>query len=138
MAKTVDIKIPSDIEFRVIGNAFGLLIASAGLLGGTMISQRSFDYWLDDIVPLMFAAWMSFRLYRNFLSTMAAYPDIPKPNPVDDYAATSVYSEPVIAGHITAKSTAKSAPSADKVLEQVAKRIEEQKESAAKKNKFTN
>jgi hypothetical protein len=133
-AKTVDIKIPSDIEFRVIGNAFGLLIASAGLLGGAMISQRSFEYWLDDFVPLMFVVWTSFRLYRNFLSTMTAYPDITVPKPSEEFAATPVHSEPVIAGRIAAKST----PSPDQVLEQVAKRIEEQKEAAAKKNKFTN
>jgi hypothetical protein len=133
-AKTVDIKIPSDIEFRVIGNAFGLLIASAGLLGGTMMSQRSFEYWLDDFVPLMFVVWMSFRLYRNFLSTMTAYPDNPEPKSREEKSATSIHSEPVIAGRITAKST----PSPDQVLEQVAKRIEEQKEAAAKKNKFTN
>jgi hypothetical protein len=133
-AKTVGIKIPSDIEFRVIGNAFGLLIASAGLLGGAMISQRSFEYWLDDFVPLMFVVWMSFRLYRNFLSTMTAYPDIPVPKIGEGYSATPINSEPVIAGRIAAKST----PSADQVLEQVAKRIEEQKEAAAKKNKFTN
>ena len=137
MAKTVEIKIPSDIEFRVIGNAFGLLIASAGLLGGTMLSQRSLDYWLDDIVPLMFVAWMSFRLYRNFLSTMDAYPDIPERKPSGDYGdhgATMIQPEPVIAGRIAAKSTL----SADQILEQVAKRIEEQKEVASKKNKFTN
>jgi hypothetical protein len=134
LAKTVEIKIPSDIEYRVISNAFGLLIASAGLLGGTMISQRSFDYWLDDIVPLMFVLWMSFRLYRNFLSTMAAYPDLTEPKSSEGHAATSIQSEPVIAGRIAAKSVL----SPDQVLEQVAKRIEEQKEAASKKNKFIN
>ncbi|MDD5287239.1 MAG: hypothetical protein PHD54_15420 [Desulfuromonadaceae bacterium] len=134
MAKTVSIKIPSDIEFRVIGNAFGLLIASAGLLGGTMISQRSFDYWLDDIVPLMFVSWMIFRLYRNLLSTMAAYPDLPAPETTESSAALQVNSEPVIVGQITSKP----APTPEQVVEEVARRIESQREAAAKKNKFNN
>jgi len=138
VAKTVDIKIPSDIEFRVIGNVFGLLISSAGLLGGIMVSQRSFDYWLDDIVPLVIMGWMSFRLYRNFLSTMAAYPDIPTPRPIEGNQSASVISEPVIAGQITSNSAAKKTPSPEQVVAEVAKRIEEQKEAAAKKNKFTN
>ncbi len=77
MAKTAEVKIPDDIEYRVIGNAFGLLIASAGLLAGEMLRLRSFDYWLDDIVPLLLLIWMGFRLYRNFLSTMNAYQDAP-------------------------------------------------------------
>lgn len=135
MAKTVEIKIPSDIEFRVIGNAFGLLIASAGLLGGSMLSQRSFSYWLDDVVPLVLIAWMCFRLYRNLLSTFAAYPDIPTPKYSDaGNSATPVQSEPVIVGQIAAKPL----PSAEQVVEEVAKRIEAKKEAALKKNKFTN
>lgn len=129
MAKTVAIKIPSDIEFRVIGNALGLLIASGGLLGGAMVGQRSFDYWLDDIVPLMFVFWMSFRLYRNFLSTMAAYPDNPSLEATRSPAPQQVYSEPVIAGRIAAKPT----PSAEQVVEEVARRIEAKRDAAAKK-----
>ena len=84
-SKTVEIKIADDIEFRVIGNAFGLLIASAGLLAGEMVHQRSFEYWQNDIVPLLFTCWMAFRLYRNFLSTMIAYQDyVPPPAEVRD------------------------------------------------------
>jgi hypothetical protein len=30
VTKTVELKIPDDIEYRVIGNAFGLLIVFAG------------------------------------------------------------------------------------------------------------
>jgi ABC-type nickel/cobalt efflux system permease component RcnA len=78
--KTVEIKIADDIEYRVISNAFGLLIASAGLLAGEMVRMRSFEYWLHDIVPLLLILWMVFRLYRNFLSTMVAYHDyVPSP-----------------------------------------------------------
>lgn len=73
MAETHEYKIPSDIEFRVIGNAFGLLIASAGLLAGEMMYQHSLDYWVQDCVPLFFAIWMAYRLFRNFITTMIAY-----------------------------------------------------------------
>jgi len=134
VAKTLEIKIPSDIEFRVLGNLFGLLIASAGLLAGTMANQRSFDYWLDDIVPLAFVAWMCFRLYRNLLSTLAAYPDIPRHEIDEGNSATKIKPEPVIAGRIAAKTV----PTADQVLDEVTKRLEAKKKAAAEKNKFTN
>lgn len=77
MATKEEIKIPSDIEFRVIGNVLGLLISSAGILAGSMVRMNDIDYWPDDIVPLLIAAWMAFRLFRNFISTMIAYPDVP-------------------------------------------------------------
>jgi hypothetical protein len=128
MAKTIEVKIPDDIEYRVIGNAFGLLIASAGLLAGEMLRLRSFDYWRDDIVPLLLLIWMGFRLFRNFLSTMSAYQDVPaqvpRPSPIQN--------EQVIVGQIPAKPSY----SPEKVVEEVAKRIEAQKAEALKKNKL--
>jgi hypothetical protein len=77
VATNEEIKIPADIEFKVIGNALGLLIASAGILAGSMVRMKDIDYWPDDIMPLLIATWMAFRLFRNFLSTMLAYPDKP-------------------------------------------------------------
>lgn len=134
MAKTVEIKISEDIEFRVIGNAFGLLIASAGLLAGEMLRLRSFDYWLTDIIPLLLVIWMGFRLFRNFLSTMNAYQDIPPQRQHHASGANQIRSEQVITAQIPAKPVF----SADKVVEEVAKRIEAQKAEALKKNKFSN
>lgn len=134
MAKIVEIKISDDIEFRVIGNAFGLLIASAGLLAGEMLRLRSFDYWLDDIVPLLLVIWMGFRLFRNFLSTMNAYQDVPAQEQRHAFGPSLIQGEQVIAGQIPAKPSY----SADKVLEEVTKRIEAQKAEVLKKNKFTN
>ena len=134
MAKTVEIKISEDIEFRVMGNAFGLLIASAGLLAGEMLRLRSFDYWLDDIVPLLLVIWMGFRLFRNFLSTMNAYQDVPAQEQRHASGPSLIQGEQVIAGQIPAKPSY----SADKVLEEVTKRIEAQKAEVLKKNKFTN
>jgi ABC-type nickel/cobalt efflux system permease component RcnA len=133
MAKTVEIKIPEDIEFRVLGNAFGLLIASAGLLAGEMIRLRSFDYWLDDIVPLLLVIWMAFRMFRNFLSTMTAYQD-DAPSATADrdrHIRETLKSEQAAVAQITAKT----GYTAEQVVEQVAKRIEAQKAEAMKKNK---
>lgn len=135
MAKTVEIKIADDIEYRVIGNAFGVLIASAGLLAGEMIRLQSLDYWLNDIVALILLVWMGFRLFRNFLSTMSAYQDAPaqKNRPVA-LGAAPLQSEQAATGQITAKPNY----SAEKVIEEVSKRIEGQKAEALKKNKFNN
>lgn len=133
MAKTAAIKIPDDIEFRVIGNSFGLLIASAGLLAGDMVRHSSFDYWPVDLAPLFLVFWMLFRLYRNFLLTITAYHDAPEPLQQPSSGATPVRNEQIIAGQISAKP----AISAEKVVEEVAKRIEAQKAEALKRNKFT-
>lgn len=135
MAKTVEIKIPSDIEYRVIGNAFGLMFASAGLLAGTMVQQRSFEYWREDVVALLLVAWLGFRLFRNLLSTIMLYKDHPplrprKPLP----GASPVMPEQVIAGHIPAVTL----PSAEQVVEEVARRIEAKRMKAEQSNKFTN
>ena len=134
MAKTVEMKIPEDIEFHVIGNAFGLLIASAGLLAGEMLRMRSFDYWLEDIVPLLLLLWLGFRLFRNFLSTMIAYQDVPPRIARSAPETSRIQGEKVIAGQLPAKP----GYSADKVVAEVAKRIEAQKAEALKKNKFAN
>lgn len=136
MAKTVAVKIADDIEYRVIANAFGLLIASGGLLAGEMVRQRSFEYWLDDIVPLLFVCWMAYRLYRNFLSTMIAYQDYTPPAAEvrNRQIRESLKSEQAAVAQITAKT----GYTADQVVAEVAKRIEAQKAEAQKKNKFTN
>ncbi len=126
-------KIPADIEFRVIGNAFGLLIASAGLLAGTMVRERSIDYWLEDIVPLVIVAWLGFRLFRNFLSTMTAYNDSPPLRPIAVAAARTIKPEQVVVGQIPARTV----PTPDQVVEEVAKRIDAKRADAEKKNKFT-
>lgn len=121
------LKISDDIEYRVIGNAFGLLIALAGLLGGTMLNQRSFEYWMDDLVPLLFSSYMAFRLFRNFIATMTLYQDAPH----HQLAAKRIQPEAAPYAQLP------SVPSytAEQVVEEVAKRIEAQKAEAQKKNK---
>jgi len=136
MAKTVEIKIAADIEYRVIANAFGLLIASAGLLAGEMVRLRSFDYWQNDAVPLFLVIWLGFRLFRNFLSTMNAYHDVPTPQAVvrDRNIRETLRGEKEAFAQIAAKT----GYTADQVVAEVAKRIEAQKADGMKKNKFTN
>jgi hypothetical protein len=133
VAKSVAIKIPEDIEFRVMGNAFSLLVISAGLLSGEMVRLRSFDYWLDDIVPLLLAVWMVFRLYRNFLSTLIAYRDeVPPPAVARDRQIRDVLKSEKVA---VAQIASKTGYTAEQVVSEVAKRIEAKKEEALKKNK---
>lgn len=135
MAKTTEIKIPDDIEYRVIGNAFCLVIAFTGLLAGQMMQMRSTDYWLDDIVPLVLICWLGFRLYRNSLTMMIAYRDVPLENMMPRQA-NPIRGEAAIAGHLTANPNQQF--SAENVIAQVTKRIEAQKAGASKSNKFTN
>lgn len=135
MAKTAEIKIPDDIEYRVIANAFGILIASAGLLAGEMVHMRSLDYWQDDTVPILLLVWLGFRLFRNFLSTMNAYQNDSPPSPGSEQQIRETLKTEQAA---VAQITAKTGYTAEQVVEEVAKRIEAKKADALKKNKFTN
>lgn len=135
MAKTVELKIPADIEYQAIGDAFGLMIASAGLMAGTMVQQRNFDYWQEDIATLLIVAWFAYRLFRDLLSTMTAYKDLPPRRPIRiNSEAASVMPQQVIAGQLPAMTL----PTADQVVEEVAKRIDVKRFKAQKANKFTN
>jgi len=128
-AKTV--KIPDDIEYRVLGNLFCLLIACSGLLGGNMVNQRTLDVWQDDLVPIAAIVFFCFRLFRTFLATVTLYQ---KPQPASHAAAHAarVYNEPTSVPRIGNEK--KFTP--EQVVEEVAKRIEAQKEAAIKKNKM--
>jgi len=121
-------KIPHDIEYRVIGNALGLLIASGGLLAGAMVTERNLDYWQEDIVPLGLLLFMGFRLVRNLIATMTLYQDEapihPKAAPRESVAAEPLVMPqlPQVPGYTP-----------DQVVEEVVKRIEAQKAEQAKK-----
>ena len=131
MAKTAEVKIPEDIEYRVIGNGFGLLIASAGLLAGEMVRQRSFDYWLNDIVPLLLLIWLVFGLYRNFLSTMTVYQGVTQSDTHsgDRKIRESLKSEQAAVAQIASRT----GYTPEQVAEEVVRRIETQKANAVKK-----
>ena len=125
------LKIPEDIEYRVLGNAFGLMIATGGLLAGAMVSERSFDYWLNDIVPIILCVFMLFRLFRNLMSTMLLYyRDEPQHVPSHKGRAESLNPEPLHMPQIAGPN----GPTPEQVVEEVVKRIEAQKAEQAKKN----
>lgn len=121
-------KIPQDIEYRVIGNVFGLLIAGGGLLAGAMVTERSFDYWQEDIVPLALLVFMGFRLLRNLMATMTLYHDAP-PLPPKAPQRENVAPEPVAMPQLPP--TPDYSP--EQVVEEVVKRIEAQKAEQARK-----
>lgn len=122
------IKIPADIEYRVIGNAMGLLIAGGGLLAGTMMKEGSLEYWPDDIVPLVLVAIMAFRLYRNFVLNMQAPTAAPssQASPV----RRTVTPESVAMGQLPPVP----GYTPEQVMEEVTRRIEANKAKSAKKN----
>ncbi|MGD0584486.1 MAG: hypothetical protein ABSA86_01745 [Oryzomonas sp.] len=126
-----------DIEIAVIGNAFCLLIASAGLLAGSMAANLSLEYWREDIVALAITAFMGIRLLRNLMAAMTLYQETPLVHHhqrAETQERVNVQPEGVVTGQIPAVSSF----SPDQVVEEVVKRIEMQKAEAAKKNKNTN
>lgn len=122
-------KIPQDIEYRVIGNVLCLLIAAGGLLAGAMVTERSFDYWREDIVPLGLLVFIGFRLFRNLTATMVLYQDAPPLHP----RAASVREN--VEAEILAMPQLPQVPgyTPDQVVEEVVKRIEAQKAEQARK-----
>lgn len=128
MAKeAAQIKIPEDIEYRVIGNAFGLLIASGGLLAGAMVSQRSLEYWREDIVPLGLLLFMGVQLVRSLVATMLLYQNMPHPRPLK---RENIRSEPAVVAQLPAVPNY----TPEQVVEEVARRIEAQKAEQARKS----
>lgn len=128
-ASVKNIKIPADIEYRVIGNAFGLLIACGGLLAGAMVSQRSVDYWQEDIVPLVLVLFLGYRLMRTFVTTMTVYQD---DGPIRRPGVSRENIQRVHAAVAQLPATMSYTP--EQVVEEVARRIEAQKAQAAKKS----
>jgi NAD(P)-dependent dehydrogenase (short-subunit alcohol dehydrogenase family) len=136
-SEAVGSKQPQDIELAVIGNGFCLLIASAGLLAGSMAANLSLEYWREDIAVLVITAVMGIRLLRNLMDVMTLYQETPLVHHhrrAEAQERVNVQPEGVVKGQIAAVSSF----SPDKVVEEVVKRIETQKAEAVKKNKFSN
>lgn len=127
MAESTVIKVPEDIEYRVIANAFGFMIACGGLLAGTMVAERSWEYWLEDIVPLSLALIMGIRLFRSFITTMTVYQGT-APRHRDIVSKENIQREHAIVAQLPHTSSY----TPEQVVEEVARRIEAQKAEAAK------
>lgn len=129
MANETDvIKIPDDIEYRVIGNAFCLLVASGGLLAGTMMAERSLEYWREDLVPLLLVFFFGFRLFRTLVNTMTLYQGgVAR-------SAVPVSRENIQRMHATVAQLPQNASyTPEQVVDEVVRRIEAQKAEAARR-----
>ena len=128
-------------EFRFLGNLFGALMACAGLLAGTMVHERSLDYWLEDIVPLLL---LMFTLRGVIKSAMELAKDSifyeEQKKQVLEAMAKQEAMAAAMAGAESEMPKLASKPkySEAEVLEAVSKRIEQQREEGLKKNKIIN
>lgn len=129
-------------EFSFLGNLFGMLIASAGLLAGTMMRERSFDYWLEDIVPILLLV-ITFRgvlVSSIALARISILHDekmdmliqeMAKKNIMDAQAGAAPDMEMPL---LTKKK--QQDYSEEEVLEAVSRRLQEKKDESMRKNKF--
>jgi len=128
-----------DAEYRFIGNLFGMLIACAGLLAGTMVRERSLDYWLEDIVPLLLLALTLRGLIKSGLDLArdSIFYEEQKKQVAEVLARQQSQMEAMTELGDLPKLAAKPKYSEEEVLEAVSKRIEQKREEAVKKNKLT-
>lgn len=127
-AKTLEITVPDDIEYRIIGDLIGVLMASAGLLGGTMMVQASIDYWLEDVVPLVLLIFFGYRLFRRLITFVTAC----QLTPVRRVPVTSQRSSSEPATSTQSKSAGREM-SPEEVVAGVMKRIDEKRAGAAER-----
>lgn len=126
-------------EFRFLGNLFGLLMAAAGLLAGTMVRELSFDYWQEDVVPLLLLVVTLRGLIKSAMEL--AKDSIYYEEKKKQVAAALAKQEELMSamgeeeGELP-KIAAKPKFSEEQVLEAVSKRIEQQRDEAVKKNKL--
>jgi hypothetical protein len=129
-------------EFRFLGNLFGALMASAGLLAGTMMHERDLDYWLEDIVPLLLLLFTLRGLIKSSmeLAKDSMYYEEQKKHVLEALAKqeqmAAAASEGTNAG--IPKIASKPHYTEDEVIDAVSKRIEQQRDEATKKNKLVN
>ena len=128
-------------EFRFLGNFFGTLMACAGLLAGTMVQERSLDYWLEDIVPLLLLVVTLRGVIKSAmeLAKDSIFYEEQKKQVLEALAKQEEMAA-VRAGveKDLPKIASKPKYSEEEVLEAVSKRIEQQREEGLKKNKIIN
>lgn len=123
-------------EYRVLANLFGVLLGCAGLLAGTMVRERSFDYWQSDLVPLLILLFTCRGLLKSSMDLMREnmiY--LEKKKQIDRFLAKQSEILSPEAGGEMPKLAAKPHYTEEEVLEAVSKRIEQQREEALRKNK---
>lgn len=128
-------------EFRFLGNLFGALMASAGLLAGTMMHEGSTDYWLDDIVPLLLLAFTLRGLIKSALELAkdSIFYEEQKKQVLEAMAKQEEMAASMAeTGQELPRITTKHKYSEEEVLEAVSKRIEQNREEGLKKNKIVN
>ena len=119
-------------EYRVLGNLFGVLLACSGLLVGTMMRERSLDYWQSDLVPLLILLITGRGLLKSSMDLLRdsmVYAE--KKQMVDTFLSKQNDVLTPDLGELPKLST-KPQYSEEEVLEAVSKRIEEQRGKAAK------
>jgi ABC-type nickel/cobalt efflux system permease component RcnA len=119
-------------EFRMMGNLFGIIIALGGLLVGTMFKERSFDYWMDDLVPLIILFFSSYRFYRNAID-LAREAAIYTQHKEQVFAAMARAATHVNDEMELPKLAAKPQFSEEEVLDAVTRRIQENRATSDKK-----
>jgi hypothetical protein len=128
-------------EFRFLGNFFGTLMACAGLLAGTMVQERSLDYWLEDIVPLLLLVFTLRGVIKSAmeLARDSIFYEEQKKQVLEAMAKQEAMAASMAGADAELpKLTTKTKYSEAEVLEAVSKRIEQQREEGLKKNKIIN
>jgi len=128
-------------EFRFLGNLFGALMACAGLLAGTMMHERSLDYWLEDIVPLLLLAFTLRGVIKSAmeLAKDSIFYEEQKKQVLEAMAKQEAMAATMAGAESELpKLASKPKYSEAEVLEAVSKRIEQQREEGLKKNKIIN
>ncbi|CAH2030614.1 hypothetical protein [Trichlorobacter ammonificans] len=138
MAKEYIQQLPDGPEFRLLGNLFGALIASAGLLAGTMARERSFDYWLEDIVPLLLLVFTVRGVLLNAVRLAQEAIIYDEKMEMLRKAMGPAMEQPADADLDLPLLPRKKGYTEEEVLEAVSKRIQEKREEAVKSNKLIN
>lgn len=128
-------------EFRFLGNFFGALMACAGLLAGTMVHERSLDYWLEDIVPLLLLLFTLRGVIKSAmeLAKDSIFYEEQKKQVLEAMAKQESMTAAMAGTDVELpKIAAKPKYTEAEVLEAVSKRIEQQREEGLKKNKIIN
>lgn len=130
------VELSDGAEYKVLANIFGIMLASAGLLAGTMFRERSVDYWQDDMVSLLLLLFSGRGFIKNSMQLVRdtiVYSE--KKQALESFLSRQhqVFDEnagPVNADALPAQ---RKQYSEEEVLEAVGKRIQEQKDKAVKK-----